>query len=369
MRATDFLNRFLPVLFGYDVFISYRRRDAASYAKALAVTLQQMGLVCFLDREETVGGVELAPALKSALRRSRTMVAILTPGVLESSWMTQELETFLRKRNRLIPINVDGFLSREDVNSTPFARLRNVSWLEETGESLVTGNPQSAVIEDIQRFHKRIRVRTLAAWFAISLLVALGTGGTVAGRFVIEGQRLAKVAYGDIHQSIADLHVLFRFLVFASQGYADTPLDQHRTESFSALQDPEVVACLEKLDLAKRRENVLPFVGLGPLFPPLDRRSTVKIVAAGAQQIVSDLERISRKDLPLGNRKILELTRQIATHPFIVKLASADTAMARYHEVDDSEALPYYVLRNPGTSTKEQYLDFVRKVEQLEKEL
>ncbi len=118
--------------------------------------------------------------------------------------MTRELETFLRKRNRLVPINVDGFLSRDDVNSTPFARLRNVSWLDETRESLLSGTPQSAVIEDIQKFHKRIRGRILAAWFAIGLLVTLGAGGTVAGRFVIEGQRQAKLAYGDIRKSIDD---------------------------------------------------------------------------------------------------------------------------------------------------------------------
>ncbi len=43
--------------------------------------------------------------------------------------------------------------------------------------------------------------------------------------------------------------------------------------------------------------------------------------------------------------------------------------MAEYHEIEDSQIRPYYVLGNPGTSSKEQYLDFVRKVEQLAKEL
>ncbi len=64
MRVADSFKRFLPLLFGYDVFISYRRRDASSYVNALAAALHEVGFVCFLDREETVGGVELAPALK-----------------------------------------------------------------------------------------------------------------------------------------------------------------------------------------------------------------------------------------------------------------------------------------------------------------
>ena len=198
------------------------------------------------------------------------MVAVLTPGVLESSWMTRELETFLRKRNRLVPINVDGFLSRDDVNSTPFARLRNVSWLDETRESLLSGTPQSAVIEDIQKFHKRIRGRILAAWFAIGLLVTLGAGGTVAGRFVIEGQRQAKLAYGDIRKSIDELRYLFRFMVFASQGYTWEPLSLGRAESFAAFREPHVVACLKKLNLAKPREwgTVRPILGFGNILPP-----------------------------------------------------------------------------------------------------
>jgi hypothetical protein len=87
------------------------------------------------------------------------------------------------------------------------------------------------------------------------------------------------------------------------------------------------------------------------------------------EETVGGVELAPALELPLGDRKIPDLTRQIATHPFIVGLAHADTAMAEYHEIEDSQIRPYYVLGNPGTSSKEQYLDFVRKVEQLAKEL
>ncbi len=140
MLFKQFLNRFSPLLLGYDIFISYRRTDAGDYAEKLAIALQEQGFICFLDREETVAGIKLSPALNRALRRSHTLVVILTPGVLKSDWVEQEVETFLRKPNRLVPINVDKFLFREDVNSTIFAQLRALSGLDESKESLQSGN-------------------------------------------------------------------------------------------------------------------------------------------------------------------------------------------------------------------------------------
>ena len=124
-----FFNRLWPLLFGYDFFLSYRRADAAAFAQSLAEALQARGFVCFLDREETVGGTVLTPAIERALKRSRALVAILTAGVLDSDWVKREIERFLHKGNRLIPINVDEFLARPDVDGTPFAALRDVSFI------------------------------------------------------------------------------------------------------------------------------------------------------------------------------------------------------------------------------------------------
>src|SRR5262245_37142509 len=101
------------LVFGYDIFVSYRREDAQGYAEALTRRLRESGLTCFLDKDETVGGVELSPAIKRALRKSRLLICVLTPGVLSSDWVQQEVAAFLHTKDRLIPINVDRFLESD----------------------------------------------------------------------------------------------------------------------------------------------------------------------------------------------------------------------------------------------------------------
>jgi len=73
MKAND-RNRFdWSLLLGYDIFISYKRSAAAStYSRNLRNGLAELGFKCFLDQEQTEGGVELTPALNRALRRSRS---------------------------------------------------------------------------------------------------------------------------------------------------------------------------------------------------------------------------------------------------------------------------------------------------------
>jgi hypothetical protein len=40
--------------------------------------------------------------------------AILTPGVLRSPWVREQIDTFVRRADRLTPINIDGLLLRID---------------------------------------------------------------------------------------------------------------------------------------------------------------------------------------------------------------------------------------------------------------
>ena len=80
-------------LLGYDIFISYRRSDGSAYAEKLWRDLKAAGIAPFLDRDETPGGARLTPSLMRALRRSRMLVVLLTPDVLDSEWVQQEVET------------------------------------------------------------------------------------------------------------------------------------------------------------------------------------------------------------------------------------------------------------------------------------
>jgi hypothetical protein len=150
-------------------------------------------------------------------------------------------------------------------------------------------------------------------------------------------------------------------MIFASQNFGWKPLDLDltREESFEMFKTPEVVKTLEKLDLAKGRADFGPFVGFEPISTPGDRRSTISIVVDGAQRIASDMSNISQQRLPLANRKVLELVNQLANHKFLSSLVDAKKKMSRYHEIEDSDKMPYFVLGNPGTSSKQEYISNV----------
>src|SRR5262245_45730791 len=106
-------------LLGYDVFISYRRSEATGYAERLCRDLKDRGLTVFLDQDETPGGTHLAPALERALRRSRMLVLVLTPHVLESQWIEAEVSICLGLRGRaVLPVNIDGYIEKTNLQGT-----------------------------------------------------------------------------------------------------------------------------------------------------------------------------------------------------------------------------------------------------------
>src|SRR5688572_20410798 len=83
------------LLLGYDIFISYKRSPLASnYSRNLRNALAEQGFKCFLDQEQTEGGVELRPALQRAIRRSRLLVVLAEPNVVHSHYVGGEIESF-----------------------------------------------------------------------------------------------------------------------------------------------------------------------------------------------------------------------------------------------------------------------------------
>ncbi len=63
-------------IFGFDVFISYSRKDGVAYARKLEEELLQRRLRCFLDSKEMPPGSELKASLLSAVARSTTLVLV-----------------------------------------------------------------------------------------------------------------------------------------------------------------------------------------------------------------------------------------------------------------------------------------------------
>jgi len=357
----EFLNRLWTFLFGYDIFLSYRRADAGQYAEALADALQGSGLTCFLDRDETVGGVQLEPALTKALQRSRMLVAILTPGVPESDWIAKEILAFLGKANRLLPISVGGLLNNEAEGSL-VGQLQELSWIDESAEAVASGLPSPSTVAEIVKSYRWRRVRTRARFTVFALLVALLIGAWGVGRFVLEGQRQAQVAYQDIGRGSNELRTLVTFMNSAAGEFRDSqfPLQP----SFDSFKSPDALQKLTEMNLAKPL-RFGPLIGFDPISPPGDLRPIVTILAEGAQKIRDDLDGIRKRDLPLIDSEMPALLAALARDPFLEALAGAEDSLRRYQDTEDSSVQPFFILGNPGLAQKEDYLAFLEKAKNL----
>jgi hypothetical protein len=358
----NFMKRLWTILFGYDIFLSYRRADAGLYAEALAEALQTEGLVCFLDREETVGGVELAPALTKALRRSRMLVAVLTPGVPQSEWIVKEIEAFMGKANRLLPISVGGLLNTEEAEGSLVGRLRELSWIDESAEVVATGEPSPSTVAEIVKSFRWRRVRSRARFTVFALLIALLIGVWAIGQFVIEGKRQSEVAYQDIGRSSNELKTLIDFMTSAADNFASTQYPFK--PSFEDHKSTYTIQKLTDMDLAKRI-RFGPLIGYDPISPPGDLRRIVTILAEGAQRVRDDFNEIRKRDLPLIDDDVPTLLTALAEDPFLEALAGAEDKLRRYHDIENSNRQPFYILGTPGLAQVEDYLAFVDKAKKL----
>ena len=166
---------------GFDVFISYRQGRASAYAQALMTHLSAAGFVCFLDQEETLAGVVLAPAIRKALQKSRMLVVIASPEVQQSTWVAQEVELFRNWRGRMtVPVDVGDFLATASLQSSPLQHLQSFTWLRESNEGLESGSPAAVVVEGIQKCYSRMRVKTIGRTIVCLVMLALSMTTAVA---------------------------------------------------------------------------------------------------------------------------------------------------------------------------------------------
>src|SRR5437667_265488 len=112
------------LLFGYDIFISYRRNEATKYANALYARLRSEDFLCFLDDHESPPGTSLTRSIERALKRSRVLILVATTKAFESEWVGREIEKFGRYRRPIIPINIQRALNDAVLEGTRFEVLK-----------------------------------------------------------------------------------------------------------------------------------------------------------------------------------------------------------------------------------------------------
>jgi hypothetical protein len=95
---------------GWDYFVSYTKPDK-EWAEWVVWVLEQRGYTCFAQFTSIAPGSDFVQRMNDGLRRSRQMLAILSPDYLKSEIATSELNTFLAldpvgHGRRLIPISI-----------------------------------------------------------------------------------------------------------------------------------------------------------------------------------------------------------------------------------------------------------------------
>lgn len=166
------------VFFGYDIFISYSRRDCLEYALALVAKLESLEghhYTCFIDQEELPPGISLNTNIVKAIRKSRVLVVLLTAKSIRSQYVSFEIAEFAKNNRPIIPINVDGLPDQQISQYFESFHLNQIVWINEGEEGLVQRSPSEVVIKGIVNRFKYIRRRQIANYsITFFFLIVLG---------------------------------------------------------------------------------------------------------------------------------------------------------------------------------------------------
>ena len=196
-------------LLGYDIFISYRRTPTSvPFARNLRNALVNEGYCCFLDQEDSEGGVHLTPALKRALKRSSLLAVIAEPAVVESEWVRDEIDFFWQDSAKtILPINIGGFLKSDAALAGPFACLRKVTWVDEDKENYDSGAPSQSLVETVNKAFGRRAVRARSRAVVAGTLTVVSSAAVVALWQWAEAARQRRDAQSRELAAISQQHV------------------------------------------------------------------------------------------------------------------------------------------------------------------
>ena len=170
-----------------DIFISYTRLDASTYAAGLADELTKKGFSCFIDKLGTDPDKDLPDMLRRKIRSCRMLVVVGTERAATRQTIADEVREFLQtgRRSSVVPIDFDGAVYRagwyplvEGVAPEP----------EKNPEALDDGEPSPSVLSRIEkqfnytRRNQRLRRATLGTAVLLVLLLLASVGAGVYAR-------------------------------------------------------------------------------------------------------------------------------------------------------------------------------------------
>lgn len=203
-------------LFGDDVFISYSRSDGTTYAERLAYQLSEVyGLSCRLDLWETLPGREMPEKLLRALRRSRMLVVVTSPGAARSPNVGKEIRFYKSAHPGDMHIVPVDFEQTEGGGRTVLGAgwFKHIDGLPpgpcEPLKALADGTPSPEVVQRLGEsfaFTRRNRRLFWASVGSLALVLLLLGSGVAAAVYARVNLRRAEEARGEAADQQAVAH-------------------------------------------------------------------------------------------------------------------------------------------------------------------
>lgn len=136
-------------IFGYDIFISYSRKDGLDYSYNIAKYFIEKGYECFIDQISYLNpGKELPLTIQRAIRKCQAFIIVGSDGACQSKFVEREIELFLRSGSNkpMIPISFEGSIG----GACWFANIEGNAIVNESKDSLNSGHPSANVLERIE---------------------------------------------------------------------------------------------------------------------------------------------------------------------------------------------------------------------------
>src|SRR5215217_2777245 len=175
MRIVHSLKRFV---FGYDIFISYSRKDSLDYAYSIArhFMKKEYGYDCYIDQLSSSNpGKKIPSAILGALKNSTAFIIIGSAGAAHSKPIGEEVDAFksMKSNNPIIPIDIDGKLFQSDW----YPEIEGLAIIDEKEESFYQKEASPETLERIGNsltFTKKSqKLRRTAYGFLLFFIVAI----------------------------------------------------------------------------------------------------------------------------------------------------------------------------------------------------
>lgn len=233
-------------IFGYDIFISYSRKDGLDYAYAIAQYFMKKGYECYIDQLSSISpGAALPQNIKEAVKRSATFVLVGSEGTHLSEPVANEIDLFLtnNKNKPLIPITIEGSINDRAIW---YRNIFGLLLIDDSKENLKNATSSDDVLNRIEnsltfkKKSKKLRQTTIAI---------LGIGILLSGYLVYQKkqnmQEAKRTQINLLHATARDYYIKKDYPKALNELIEISKIDDDSKESFNLLVEG-VKECISK---------------------------------------------------------------------------------------------------------------------------